>query len=187
MFRRALPLVLIVIIATAGSLAAQTTPVSTPGLGGLWVNVGGGGTNDGYNKGGAVVSGLSVQIGPLVASVTPLDLILSRGDSYPYYRDSFGNGDSVCRNSITGEFADDTDCIAVSVDYALTADLSVFVPRTPLVLGAGVRRDGNNNPWFGTIGLQGDVTPITKWTVTAHVGPDYVSGIAALSFRIRRF
>lgn len=151
-----------------------------------WFNIGGGGTHDSDHSGGALSTGLSAQISRVFATFTPVDLILSKGDSSPYYRDTFGNGGSACRNSLNGEFAEDSKCIAISVAYAFSADIAVLIPQSPVLLGAGVRHGRRDNPWFVVAGFQHALSPMGLVTCRVNAGPDYVSGIVGLSVRLGR-
>lgn len=179
--KRVLPLVAIM-LASAPSLAnAQSTSheITTA----AWLNLGIGGTTDHHDDGFAVTSGLSIQFGPVFATFTPVDLALSRGNSSPYFRDS----DGVCRES-NGRFATEASCRAVDIAYAFTGDVAVQISRTGVLLGAGLRHNGVQNPAYVVAGFERlfKDTDAVAWSIRFQVGHDYLSGIAALHIRLGR-
>ena len=181
-------LLIVLLPATAGAQAIEVTaaprdpapqasaqrPVAV-----AWFNLGFGGTTDAVDRGFALVSGLSVQVGPVFATLTPMDLALSKGDPSPFFRDS----DGVCRDA-QGRFADDENCIAIKAAYALTADVALHVPGSGgIIVGVGTRRDGNTNPLYGMIGLQRTISPRSMWSLRVQVGEEYFSGLLGVHFR----
>lgn len=176
------------VFASASNASAQTPTSAGVGLRpSLYVNFGGGGTSEERAKGGAVAFGVTVRAGLVLVTLTPADLILAPADTWPYYRDTFDNGDSVCRNSTNGQFADESNCTAVDTTYAATLDFSARIPRTPLLLGVGYRFGGSPTPnlWFGTAGVVWtSSTQRLLATVKLNVGSDYYSGLATVGVRL---
>lgn len=152
-----------------------------------FVTFGGGGAGDDRASGGALIGALTLQAWRAFIQVTPAEIMLTKGDSYPYYRDYFDNGESRCRNSLNGQFADDSDCLAVDGYYAFTLDGAVLIPRSPVLVGAGKRFDGLEDPVFGTVGFMwrhpgGRVLA----TIRANLGRAYAAGLATVSIRLGR-
>jgi len=152
----------------------------------LFVTIGGGGTKDDEASGGALTFGAGVKTGPLFVTFTAADLILAPGDTFPYVKDTFDNGQTRCRNTLNGQFADDTNCVAVDVSYAFSLDGQIFIPRTPVAVGMGVRFGPHDrNIWFGSAGWYWEA-PSRRWNVTVkgQFGDDYVSGLATVAVRV---
>lgn len=175
------PAVLILFAVSFASTASAQAP-ALQSVGTSWFNLGAGGTSDAADKGFAIVSGFSVQVGPIFATFTPVDIALSKGDISPYFRDS----DDVCRDQL-GRFAEDENCIAVNVAYAFSADVALQIPTTGLIVGVGTRRDGNTNPPYGMVGFQRALSPAGMWSLRVQVGKEYFSGLAAVHFRFGSF
>lgn len=180
----------ILLIAVAAQAAAQSSSsysTSDPDAAraGLYVTVGAGGTKDLDTKGGAVTLGAAVKVGPILASVTGMDLLLSSGDTYPYYWDAYY---SICRNQKTGEFAERDACDSINTKYAFSADVQALLPGTPLALGVGHRfGPDKHNTFFGSAGIYWE-SPSRRIVLTAkaNVGKDYLSGLFTLAARVTR-
>jgi hypothetical protein len=184
--RAALALSLVFIAAQTASAQSQSPPGARPDL---YVNFAGGGTKDARTEGAATAFGVSVRTGFLWFTVTPADLILTKGDTYPYYRDTFSNGESRCRNSLNGQFAEDSKCLAVDATYAATFDISAWIPRTPILFGGGYRFGAEPTPsiWFGTAGVGWmSATRRLNAAVKANIGSDYYSGLVTVGIRLGR-
>ena len=165
---------------------AQQTSTQRPGANAVWLTFGGGGTHTGARSGGAFTTGVSLQLRRLFVDVTPLDLILWSGDTYPYRSESIG-GQSVCRDTRNGQFADSSQCVNVNADYAFTTDVVLSIPRSPVIVGAGIRYDRKENPWFGVVGVQRRTGTSGMWSIRVQAGPDYVAAIAGLAVELHRF
>lgn len=98
-----------------------------------------------------------------------------RGDNDRYYRDEFANGDSRCRDSQTGQFAEDHKCLNVAVRAYGRIEATYRLPGARLELGGGVRAGDEFLP-YGTIALPLGAAGQFK----VNAGPDYV----AAGFRI---
>jgi hypothetical protein len=149
---------------------------------GFYGTIGAGGTDAGNVSGFAVTAGIGVRAGPLLFAVNAMDVTLSRGDSGPYYRDEFSNGQSRCRNGENGQFAEDSKCIAIDANYAASADLNLVIPSTPVFLGGGGRVAGDNELWYGSIGAAWGRNARRMWIARANFGKDYVSGLVSVGF-----
>lgn len=81
------------------------------------------------------------------------DLGLYPDEDSPYYRDQLDNGDSRCRDSRNGQFADDANC-GPAVTFAVRGEATAFVPRkSPFFLGGGYRLGELSVP-YGTAGWE---------------------------------
>jgi len=149
---------------------------------GLYLNLGAGGTKDNNIKGGSLLLGGSVKAGPILATVTGMDLLLSSGETAPYFWQSYYG---VCENADTGEFVDQSYCNALNTRYAFSADVQVLLPRIPVAVGAGRRFGKDNDVWFGSAGVYWE-TPSKRLLVTGKLnfGKDYFSGLVQLGIRI---
>ena len=163
-------------------------PAKDPVPAALFVHVGGGGTDAIETNGGAFVAGAGVRYGPVIALFTPADVIFTPASTYPYYRDSFDNGQSRCRNSLNEQFASDESCIAYDVTNAMSAEALLVVPRTFVAVGGGRRFGASNDAadlWFGSAGVAW--LPLGRLSVLGKVnfGEDYLSGIVTVGLRLR--
>ena len=136
-------------------------------------------------SGGAVFAGITVGVGPVFVSFNPADLILSEGDTYPYYRDEFSNGQSRCRNSLNGQFAEDSNCIAIESEHTFSFDAVAVLPKAHILLGGGRRFETDRDLWFGSVGaswLKNDGR--VMFTLRGNFGDSYASGLATIGIRI---
>jgi hypothetical protein len=181
----------------------QLPPAQTPALAtqsktgssiarAFYVHVGGGGTHSKVADGGAFVTGVGVQLGRLWANFTPADVTMYPGDTGPYYRDYFDNGQSRCRDSRNGQFADDLNCVAIDVKYAYSVDALLMLPgtsgRTPVFVGAGRRfaRDGFDQ-WFGSAGVAW--IPVQSRLIViarGNFGDSYASALFSVGVTVAR-
>lgn len=102
-----------------------------------------------------IAAGLSVVAGHHFIGIGALDLNLYKGIGNPrYYIDTFSNGQSRCRDSRTGQFADTSLCnTPVEVISAGMFDGNITVKS--LMAGAGYRKsslDADSAP-YASIGL----------------------------------
>jgi hypothetical protein len=72
-----------------------------------------------------------------VRAIAAGDLIFSADEDSPYYRDSFDNGQSRCRDSRNGQFASDAYC-GPEIDGAIRAEL-LIMPHPRFGIGGGLR------------------------------------------------
>ena len=139
---------------------------------GFYGTLGAGGTQAGSVEGFALTAGLGFRFGPLLVTANAADVTLSSGDSGPYYRDEFSNGQSRCRNGDNGQFAEDSKCIAIDADYAASADLNIILPGTPLFIGGGGRVGGDSNLFYGSVGASWGKSTSRMWVLRGNLGKD---------------
>lgn len=78
--------------------------------------------------------GLQANLGDLiVVRASPLNVVLTDADGF--YRDTFSNGQSRCRNESNGQFATDESC--TGLDYRVDADAYIRLPGS-ILIGGGV-------------------------------------------------
>lgn len=172
------------VVASAQANVVQTD-TSEPIAVGVYGMVGGGGVKDDEHDGGRLTLGGALRIGPLVLEFNPLDLAISPGDTYPYYRDTFSNGQSRCRNGSNGQFASDESCIAFDVSYFKSFGAGIVVPRSPVFVGFGRRFNDAANPWFGSGGVMAFFNEDRFFGFArVEVGKSYIGGLAAFGIRL---
>ena len=179
----------ILALAVASQASAQSGSVGTYDEGGnvgpvsLYVTLGAGGTKELNIKGGSLTLGGAIKAGPILASVTGMDLLLSSGDTAPYFWQQYYG---MCENGDTGEFVDQSYCNSLNTRYAFSADVQLLVPHTPVGIGAG-RRFGpdNHDVWFGSAGAYWE-SGSKRLLVTAKLnfGKDYFAGLVTMGIRI---
>ena len=85
-----------------------------------------------------------------------LDMSVGPGDGNTrYYRDSFSNGQSRCRDSSTGQFATDAKCLDAETDLAMPVEGGFSIPLksgAQLLTTAGLRFGKESRP-FGLTGI----------------------------------
>jgi len=102
---------------------------------------------------------------------------LLRGDDDRYYRDEFSNGQSRCRDSETGQFAEDYKCLNIAVRAYGRVEATYRLPTSRIELGGGVRVSDEIRP-YGTIAL-----PLGKsGQIKANAGPHYLAAGLRLGF-----
>lgn len=99
--------------------------------------------------GGELGLGYSLRLGGF--RLTPLGgVFIHRGDNDRYYRDTFSNGQSRCRDSTNGQFADDGDCVNLAAKWYGKLEATYAIPAGPEI-GAGARFSGDRTRPYGTI------------------------------------
>jgi hypothetical protein len=165
----------------------QSTPVDLRASSlapGLFVQFGAGGTDVPAAGGGALLGGVSVGFSRVLVSFNAGDWVLYPGDTGGYYRDYFDNGQSRCRGP-NGQFATDESCIAIESLYAYSIDAVGLIPASPVLLGGGIRFEGDTKTWFGSAGA-GWIRNGGKalLSLRGNFGQDYVSGLVTIAFRV---
>ena len=95
-------------------------------------------------------------------------LFLYEGDNDRYYNDDLGNGQSRCRDSTNGLFADDSNCINIAVKAYARLEATYTIPGGP-ELGVGGRYSGDEIRPYGTISFA--IAPRIR--LKGNVGDDY--------------
>jgi hypothetical protein len=98
-----------------------------------------------------------------------------KGDNDRYYKDTFSNGQTRCRDGETGQFAKDSECNNVAVKAYGKIEATYSIPAT-VEIGGGARFSGDKVRPYGTMAL-----PLgPKVRVKANGGPKYYAlGLAA--------
>jgi hypothetical protein len=99
-----------------------------------------------------------------------------RGDNDRYYRDTFSNGQSRCRDSQTGQFADDSDCVNIDLKPYGRVEAVYAIPGSA-ELGGGVRLSQEKVRPYGTIAFSA-----SKVRFKANAGPKYYAVGLQLGF-----
>ena len=122
--------------------------------------------------GGELGLGYRVRIGSF--SITPAaGGFFMRGDNDRYQRETFSNGQTRCRDTTNGQFADDEKCINVDVRAYGRVEAAFSIPGA-VEIGGGVRISARARP-YGTIAVP--IGPSISFK--GNAGPDY----AALGLR----
>lgn len=94
-----------------------------------------------------------------------LDMIAGPADpDSRYYRDTFDNGQSRCRDSVTGRFASDALCTG-DFGYAARAEGLFRLARSPVLLGPGLRVGSGGLVPYGTAMYEAPVSPGSPFQV----------------------
>ena len=124
--------------------------------------------------------GLSLSLGlggvvfnRIVAFVFPIDLGIVPNKDSRYYTDTFDNGNSACRDSETGQFAEKSNC-AADIIYAAAAEagFAVMNGQHPIYLTGGYRV-GAGETGFGAITVAFQPLAGLHWYGRASVGRDF--------------
>ena len=108
------------------------------------------------------------------------DLIVSENEDSPYYVDEFENGESACRDSRNGQFADEARC-GPEADPAVRGELLLRVGRRVLV-GPGYRvAEGSSIP-YGAAGYEAAVGRSAAVLLRGAYGANYMQFDVGLSF-----
>jgi hypothetical protein len=99
-----------------------------------------------------------------------------QGDNDRYYTDTFSNGQSRCRDSQNGQFADDSKCENVDFKPYARVEAAYAIPLFAEV-GAGVRLSDEKARPYGTIAFSA-----SKVRIKANVGPKYYAAGLQLGF-----
>jgi hypothetical protein len=109
----------------------------------------------------------------LVAFVFPIDLGIVPNKDSRYYTDTFDNGNSVCRDSETGRFADKSNC-GPDVIFAASAEAGFAIATGvhPVYLTGGYRV-GAGESAFGAIAIAFQPLNSLHWYAKASVGREF--------------
>jgi opacity protein-like surface antigen len=112
-----------------------------------------------------------------------MDFVIPEGDGR-YYRDTFSNGQSRCRDSETGRFASDTQCGAGLAFGAVRGELLLPIPRIPLEVGVGVRIGDRTLP-YAAAGFETKIEEGKPILLYAHGagGEQFIQADAGISVR----
>ena len=118
-----------ILLAFISSMAgAQNQPTPTR----LYFKLGAGGGRADSVSGLLMTGAVIVQSNWVAVTFSPLEVLLHAGDSGPYYTDTFDNGQSRCRNSSNGQFAETSNCSPIAAHWGAVADITfaqlVLVP-----------------------------------------------------------
>lgn len=124
--------------------------------------------------GGELGVGYNAQLGPI--AIRPIGgIFVHQGDNDRYYDDTFSNGQSRCRDSQTGQFASDSKCTNVAVDWYAKAEIAYITPAG-FEVGGGARFSSEKMRPYGTASIR--LNPSLK--LKGSGGPHYYSlGVVA--------
>lgn len=158
-------------VLAALAMAGLPTQVAAHGFGGELT----GGKADGV-WGGELGVGYGLSVGPI--TVRPIaGAFFHRGDNNRYYRDSFANGESRCRDGANGRFASDRDCNNLAAYFYGKIEAAVSIAAFA-ELGVGARYSRETLRPYGLIALP--IGPRIK--VAGQVGDRYASAGLRLGF-----
>ena len=124
--------------------------------------------------GGELGVGYSAQFGPI--AIRPLGgVFVHKGDNDRYYRDTFSNGQSRCRDGDTGQFASDSECVNIGVDWYAKAEVAYVAP-SGFEFGGGARFSSEKVRPYGMVSFR--LSPSLK--LKGNAGPNYFAlGVTA--------
>ena len=127
--------------------------------------------------GGELGAGFGVNIGVLRLRAVG-GAFLHEGDNDRYSRQTFNNGQSRCRDSRNGQFADDDLCSNTAAEFYARAEAAFAVGNT-VEIGGGARFGGDEDVVpFGTIGFR--LSPSIM--LRGNGGPDYFAAGLMVDF-----
>jgi hypothetical protein len=97
-------------------------------------------------------------------NIIPVSGILYRKDDSRYREETFSNGQTVCRDTTNGQFADDDKCNQTRFDYGFIGGAD-FLVTDRFNLGAGIR-----------IGKETDIFAMAGYRVWEHVSVQLKAG-----------
>lgn len=156
------------------AIAASVALISTPALaeGGFAFEANAARANERW--GGEL--GVGYGLGSAGFKLRPMvGVFVIRGDNDRYYEDTFSNGQTRCRDSQTGQFADDSEC--VNVDFKPYGRVEAVYSAQVAEIGAGVRLSEQKARPYGTIAFSA-----SKVRFKVNVGPKYYAGGLQLGF-----
>jgi hypothetical protein len=105
-----------------------------------------------------------------------VEALLTASSDTRYYMDTFSNGQSRCRDSLTGQFASTSKCAPVEVVFgAIGGGALMPIESKPLFIGAGYRLAAKPEP-VATVSYSGAFDNWNAdWRVNAIVAKEYVS------------
>lgn len=149
-------------VLSAAIVAAPTASVQAKGFGAELL-----GARAQSEWGGELGIGYGVQVGPF--AIRPIaGAFVHKGDNDRYERDTFSNGQSRCRDYQTGQFASDSKCTNIGVDWYAKAELA-YVATSDLELGGGARFSSEKVRPYGTAAIRLNQTVKLK----GNAGPHY--------------
>lgn len=124
--------------------------------------------------GGELGVGYNAQLGPI--AIRPIGgIFVHKGDNDRYYDDTFSNGQSRCRDGQTGQFASDSKCTNIAVDWYAKAEVA-YIASAVFELGGGARFSSEKVRPYGMAAFR--LNPTLK--LKGSGGPHYYSlGISA--------
>jgi len=124
--------------------------------------------------GGELGIGYNAQLGPI--AIRPIGgIFVHKGDNDRYYNDTFSNGQSRCREGQTGQFASDSKCTNIGVDWYAKAE-AAYVATSGFELGGGARFSAEKVRPYGMAAFR--LNPTLK--LKGSGGPHYFSlGVSA--------
>lgn len=127
--------------------------------------------------GGELGLGYRIRIGDF--SITPaVGALLLRSNDDRFERDTFSNGQSRCRDTTNGQFAEDANCVGIDARAYGRVEATYRVGGNGVELGGGVRISKDVVP-YGTIAL-----PLGGGSaqIKGNAGPDYFAAGLRFSF-----
>ncbi len=95
--------------------------------------------------------GYTVNVGRL--NLRPIaGVFIHRGDDDRFERDSFSNGQSRCRDTRTGQFANDSECVNIAAKVYGKVE-ATFSVSPAAEIGGGARFSGDRVRPYGTVAL----------------------------------
>lgn len=153
--------------------AAATLTLAQPALAQIGVEANGARADDRW--GGEL--GVGYSFGAAGFSLTPIvGVLLHEGDNDRYYQDDLGNGQTRCRDSTNGQFAEDEKCDNLAAKVYGKIEATYAIPLGP-ELGGGVRFSKGSTTPYGTAAVS--LAPLIK--LKGSIGDDYY----ALGLRAR--
>jgi hypothetical protein len=165
----ALALLLLGSVTPLEAVAQRSVPV-------LW-GIGIGGTKSGNFLGGSLAGSADLR---LVYGYAALGVDVSAGPpdaNGRYYRDEFSNGQSRCRDSETGQFADDSKCL--NVDAGVWGETGAVLPAEPdheVRIGIG-GRVAKHSSLYAHLRYVFTAAPGFRLSVGIKGGPGFVQGL----------
>jgi hypothetical protein len=139
----------------------------------------------GKEKGVALLGAFGVSRGPLTGQLVVADITLVAGESDGrYYMDTFSNGQSRCRDSVTGQFAATSLCNApVETRYAVAVDARYSLRGKGGFLGFGGRA-GTLSTLYATAGFAGEVEKNAQLSAWVSAGRGFFQLMVAGSLYV---
>jgi hypothetical protein len=105
-----------------------------------------------------------------------VEALLAASSDTRYYMDTFSNGQSRCRDSLTGQFASTSKCSPVEIAFgAIIGGAMMPIGSKPLFIGAGYRLAANAEP-VATISYNGAFDNWNAdWRINAILAKEYIS------------
>jgi hypothetical protein len=101
---------------------------------------------------------------------SPLSAIMYKDDDKNYRKETFRNGNEVCRDIRNGQFSEKSNCNKVGIDYAAIIGADYKLAKN-FTVGAGVRIGEKIKP-YGNISILND---LNSFGLRARAGQKYMS------------